>query len=93
MRLWYGDLISFGRFCREARFDLAFVDADHTQPHVGRDLATAARLLAAGGVIAVHDYGNPAWPDVEAAVAGFCRDAEFALADTVGSLAVLRKVC
>lgn len=38
------------------RFGLIFVDGDHAAPAVEHDVKAAMQLLAAGGVVAVHDY-------------------------------------
>lgn len=92
MRLWYGTLREFVRFAAVKQFDLVFVDADHNLKPAYDDLMAASCLIRPGGVIAAHDFGNPAWPGVEAAVREFCRDEGFAITAVVGSLAILRKV-
>lgn len=47
-------------------FDLVFVDTYHDAEAVERDTAIARQYVRPGGVIAWHDYGEPAWPDVAA---------------------------
>lgn len=90
MRLWYGDLGSFAAVAAPAAFDVALVDADHTLPGVLSDLVLAARLVRPGGLLLAHDYGDPNWPDVTAAVDHFARTFGHALVERVGSLVVLR---
>lgn len=52
-------------FAAGQRFGLVFVDGDHSAAAVEHDLDWAKRLLAGGGVIAVHDYGEDCCcPDV-----------------------------
>jgi predicted O-methyltransferase YrrM len=40
------------------RFDLVFVDGDHAREAVDHDVSWALKLLAPGGVLACHDYGE-----------------------------------
>ena len=49
---------------------MVFIDASHDQVSVMRDIATARRLLDAGGILCGHDYaeGVGSWPGVKAAV-------------------------
>jgi Methyltransferase domain len=42
----------------EASFGLIFVDGDHQAEAVRHDVGWALRLLAPGGVLACHDYGE-----------------------------------
>jgi predicted O-methyltransferase YrrM len=52
-------------FAAGRRFGLVFVDGDHSAAAVEHDLYWAEELLAEGGVIAVHDYGEDCCcPDV-----------------------------
>lgn len=59
--------------------DVVFIDASHDEASVRRDIATAKRLVRAGGIVCGHDYSY-AWPGVMAAVnelvPGFQRAAE-----------------
>ena len=48
--------------------DLVFIDGDHHYPAVCRDIRTARALLARGGILSGHDYGQPWLPDVKRAV-------------------------
>ena len=50
-------------------FDLVFVDADHEEPSVRRDIEAWSPLLRKGGVLAGHDYAR-IWPGVVAAAHG-----------------------
>lgn len=47
--------------------DVVFIDASHDEESVRRDIATAMRLVKAGGIVCGHDYSS-AWPGVVAAV-------------------------
>lgn len=40
----------------DTRFDLVFIDGDHSQPAVERDIEFALAHLADGGLLAFHDY-------------------------------------
>jgi protein-L-isoaspartate O-methyltransferase len=52
-----------------AGFRLVFIDGDHTAAAVSHDITQAARLLAPGGTLAVHDYGEDCCcPDVRPVV-------------------------
>lgn len=51
--------------------DLIFVDADHSQAGVQKDLAAWAPKIKRGGVIAGHDYGSRRHPGVKRAVDDF----------------------
>jgi predicted O-methyltransferase YrrM len=53
------------------RFGLVFVDTEHDAASVRRDLELAIRLVEPGGLIAVHDYPDPSWPDVRLVVDEF----------------------
>jgi hypothetical protein len=56
--------------CRglDERFDLVFVDTEQDAASVRRDIEASRPLLAAGGLIAFHDYPDPGWPDVRRVV-------------------------
>lgn len=45
-------------------FDVIFIDGDHSPDAVTRDVRLALPLLAAGGVLACHDYGEDTCPGV-----------------------------
>ncbi|MFP8879670.1 MAG: class I SAM-dependent methyltransferase [Myxococcota bacterium] len=51
--------------------DLIFVDADHSQAGVQKDLAAWSPKIKRGGVIAGHDYGSRRHPGVKRAVDAF----------------------
>lgn len=59
-----------GEVCKSlgGTFDLVFVDTLHDAVSVERDIATALRLLEPGGLLAFHDYPDPAFPDVRRVV-------------------------
>jgi hypothetical protein len=55
----------------EASFGLIFVDGDHQAGAVRHDVGWALRLLAPGGVLACHDYGEECCcPGVRQAASG-----------------------
>lgn len=49
-------------------FDLIFVDGDHDEQAVAHDVGWARKLLAPGGVLCCHDYGEDTCPGVRAAL-------------------------
>jgi len=51
--------------------DLIFIDADHSQAGVLKDLVAWAPKIRRGGVIAGHDYGSRRHPGVKRAVDDF----------------------
>jgi predicted O-methyltransferase YrrM len=51
-----------------ARFGFVFVDGEHAEPVVDHDLTWALKLVAPGGVIAFHDFGEVTCGGVEAAL-------------------------
>jgi predicted O-methyltransferase YrrM len=55
----------------DASLDLVFIDADHSQEAVARDLLAWVPKVKPGGVIAGHDYGSHSHPGVKVAVDGF----------------------
>jgi predicted O-methyltransferase YrrM len=59
------------RLGRGERFGLAFVNTEHDEVSVRRDLELAVRVLEPGGLVAVHDYPDPAWPAVRTVVDEF----------------------
>lgn len=55
-------------------FDLAFLDADHSEPATYAAACAAARLVRDDGAIVFHDYGDPNYPGVRAAVDRFAHE-------------------
>jgi len=53
---------------RGERFDVIFVDGDHTDAAVEHDVRWAVKLLKAGGVLACHDYDEATCPGVRVAL-------------------------
>jgi predicted O-methyltransferase YrrM len=51
--------------------DLIFIDADHSEAGVHKDLSAWAAKIKRGGVIAGHDYGSRRHPGVKRAVDDF----------------------
>jgi predicted O-methyltransferase YrrM len=47
-----------------APIHLAFIDGDHGYDAVRCDFEIVARMIAAGGVVAFHDFGDPQFPGV-----------------------------
>ena len=52
-------------------FELVFIDADHTEEWVSRDLVAWAPKVKRGGILAGHDYDSRNWPGVKIAVDRF----------------------
>lgn len=50
------------------RFDLVWIDGDHTAPVVENDVTWAIKMLKPGGVIACHDYQEVTCPGVRVAL-------------------------
>lgn len=50
------------------QYEFIFIDADHDEEPVRHDATWARKLLAPGGVLACHDYGNDNTPGVKAAL-------------------------
>lgn len=51
--------------------DFVYLDADHSEQGIWRDLCTWAIKVREGGIIAGHDYGHPDFPGVQRAVDKF----------------------
>lgn len=56
--------------------DFVFIDAGHDFQNVLSDLAVWWPRIKPGGVLAGHDYGDPAWPEVSRAVHQFFPNAD-----------------
>ena len=50
------------------RFDLVWIDGDHTAPVVEHDVTWALKLLKPGGYLACHDYDEVTCPGVRVAL-------------------------
>jgi predicted O-methyltransferase YrrM len=50
------------------RFDVVFIDGDHTAEQVRADINAWRPLLKRDGILCGHDFGRPDWPDVETVV-------------------------
>lgn len=50
---------------KDEKFGLIWIDGDHSETAVTRDLTLSKPLLRAGGVIACHDYGEDTCPEVK----------------------------
>jgi SAM-dependent methyltransferase len=48
--------------------ELVFIDSSHERDDTVKTFRVWAQRLAPGGLVAFHDYGDPAWPEVSAAV-------------------------
>ena len=99
MHLWVGDVASYAAQCGSL-FDVVLIDGDHTEAGVARDLATAPTLVTPTGLLLSHDYTDPNWPGVRAAVDRFCDQSAQSHGHILGgwqveeccwSLAVLRR--
>jgi hypothetical protein len=56
--------------CRtlKGEFDVIVIDTLHDAATVTRDIAVALPRLTPGGLLAFHDYPDPAWPDLRRVV-------------------------
>jgi predicted O-methyltransferase YrrM len=52
----------------DVRPDLVFIDSSHERDETRSAFLTWSRRLASGGLVAFHDYGDPAWPGVRQAI-------------------------
>jgi predicted O-methyltransferase YrrM len=50
------------------KFDMIFIDADHTADAVRADILAWRPLLELGGILCGHDYELTGWPDVKPVV-------------------------
>lgn len=53
-------------------YDLIVIDGEHSAEAVQSDLVAASWMLAAGGLIALHDLAGKWGPYVQAGIEGFC---------------------
>jgi hypothetical protein len=72
------------------KFGLAFVDTEHDEASVRRDLELARGSLAPQGLIAVHDYPDPGWPDVRRVVDEYAERLEWIRIEQRDYLAVFQ---
>ena len=56
----------------EARFSVVHIDCDLYEP-AKAGLEFFYPRLSPGGLLIIHDYGNPYWPGIKSAVDEFCR--------------------
>lgn len=70
------------------KFDLIFIDGDHSYVGVKRDIALTRNLVPPGGLIAFHDYGRPSDPGVSQAVNEFVEEGAKVL-KVIGTLALV----
>lgn len=63
-----GDSAEVAETFEDDLFDIVFVDADHSEASVRRDVAAWLPKVKPGGVIAGHDYGSKNHPGVQVAV-------------------------
>lgn len=69
--------------------DLLWIDGGHSFDYVYQDICNFG---VHANVIALHDWDNPAWPDIRQAVEKFIADhVEWSIAEIVGMVVVLRK--
>lgn len=66
-----GDSVSAADLVDTCSLSLAYIDADHSYEGVIRDLTAWYPKVTLGGIIAVHDYDNPAY-GVKKALREFC---------------------
>jgi len=73
-RFVHGDSAGSAAGFADGSVDLVFVDADHAEAAVARDLAAWAPKLRPGGILCGHDYGARRHPGVARAVDRFARE-------------------
>lgn len=62
------DSASAAKYYPDNSIDFIFIDADHSEAGVTRDIKAWLPKLKKGGVMAGHDYGNPRYSGVKKAV-------------------------
>jgi len=67
-----GDSVEMAAEVMDGMLDFAFIDADHSEDAVSRDIAAWLPKVRSGGILTGHDYDNPLHVGVKPAV-----DAEF----------------
>lgn len=85
MRLFVGTLVDLLALAL-VEADAVFVDGDHSEAGVAADLEGAVAMLAPGGTIFVHDYGDGHWTGVKPAVDRFCAKHGFRVGGDVGTI-------
>lgn len=65
------------------------IDADHREAGVLADLREASATIAPGGRILAHDYGDPNWTGVKAAVDRFCSETGWTIEEHLCTLVTL----
>lgn len=75
----------------DRQFGVMIIDGDHSADGVATDLVLAERVVAAGGIVVLDDYGDHNWPGVEqATTAHLAGDTRFDLVGVVATSAFLR---
>lgn len=78
-----------GQALPRRKYDLVFIDADHSEEAVEADVQLAMSVLEDNGLIAFHDYKHPVHPGIATVVANVLREGGQLLSVT-DSLAVVR---
>lgn len=91
MHLFVGSLLDLVTTFPGIRPDAVLVDGDHALDAVAADLDLAADILAAGGTLFAHDYGEPNLPEVTLAVDAFRRRWKFAEAGRHWTMLAMRR--
>lgn len=68
---------------RRDSFDVAFIDGEHTYEAVRDDIACVEPLMAKGGVITFHDYGEARFAGVKQAIDEWRKDRRFEVVDSL----------
>ncbi len=77
---------------KKEKYDLIFIDGDHSYEGCMQDLALYAPLLEPGGFIAAHDYISPKYPGVKKAVDAFIlQNSAFEALYIIQSMILVRK--
>jgi predicted O-methyltransferase YrrM len=75
----------------KVRLNLVFVDGSHNGEQVLKDIQNYSELLAPGGILVCHDYGDPRQPDVTDAINTWHDESEwFVLGRAIFTVAFLK---
>lgn len=71
-----GDSYETGKNWKNGKIDFCFVDGDHSENQLRKDIHGWLPNMAKGGIMAFHDYDSIHWPDVKKVLDEFIKDYE-----------------